>query len=88
MAKLTPMKAIRKNVLNVLAEVSTKLNYVLLKNAPSIRIDSGTDLYRVGKTNQQLPALTGLFGGHRPVQGRENPMTKTKLKTHKLGADF
>ena len=32
MAKLTPMKAIRKNVLNVLAEVSTKLNYVLLKN--------------------------------------------------------
>ena len=51
MAKLTPMKAIRKNVLNVLAEVSTKLNYVLLKNDPSIRIDSGTDLYRVGKTN-------------------------------------
>lgn len=34
MAKLTPMKAIRKNVLNVLVEVSTKLNCALLKNAP------------------------------------------------------
>lgn len=50
MAKLTPMKAIRKNVLNVLVEVSTKLNCALLKNAPSIRIDLDTDLCRVRKS--------------------------------------
>lgn len=66
MAKLTPMKAIRKKRLECSCGSFNEVKLCPIEKCPLYP-------YRFG---------------HRPVQGRENPMTKTKLKTHKLGADF
>lgn len=51
MAKLTPMKAIRKKCLECSCGSFNEVKLCPIeKYPPSIRIDSGTDLYRVGKT--------------------------------------